>query len=397
MRVSKAALSLLFMASALASCGGGANSTGAAGASGVAGAKAGTGGSTAAGRQRRQRGHRRQRGLRRRRQAAAGGGGQGGTGGSGPSCPTGRVLCGTECVDTTADPRHCGGCGVACGTNQVCATSGCQAAGDCRQTPCAGFSYCDLANGQCKPGCALDTPVRHQRDVRHRDARLRVQDGIQPLRRHVRGQQLGHARLRHRLRDLPDDGRHRVRLLGHVVRRHDLFVRVPPLLGELRLQHQRRQLRHVVHALSDPAERRGDLQRHHVRDDVQHRHAVVRRHLRGLPDGGDRDRVLGHGVRRRLRPAPCLRRHCAPVRPRRHHVRCSGTACATTCAASGYRLCSGVCARLSHRPASARPPAPARAASRQPARPAITSAPARASRTRRSPRAGRRPARRARR
>jgi hypothetical protein len=83
--------------------------------------------------------------------------GVGGTGGSGPTCPTGRTLCNGECVDTTANPLNCNGCGHACGTNQVCASSTCQTPPDCRSTACVGFSYCDLASGLCNPGCAFDT------------------------------------------------------------------------------------------------------------------------------------------------------------------------------------------------------------------------------------------------
>jgi hypothetical protein len=30
---------------------------------------------------------------------------------------TGDVCCGTSCVDITADPNNCGGCGMSCGNN----------------------------------------------------------------------------------------------------------------------------------------------------------------------------------------------------------------------------------------------------------------------------------------
>ena len=88
---------------------------------------------------------------------SGGGAGSGGSGGSGPSCPTGRTLCGTDCVDTTSNPLHCGGCGRPCGANQVCSGSACQTPPDCRSVACVGLSYCDLATGLCNPGCALDT------------------------------------------------------------------------------------------------------------------------------------------------------------------------------------------------------------------------------------------------
>src|SRR5947209_3197818 len=45
--------------------------------------------------------------------------GGGGDGGDGGSCTKGRV-CSGVCVDTTSDPKNCGGCAIACGVNQVC-------------------------------------------------------------------------------------------------------------------------------------------------------------------------------------------------------------------------------------------------------------------------------------
>jgi hypothetical protein len=32
-------------------------------------------------------------------------------------CP---LICGDDCVDPRSDPRHCGGCGRACGSNELC-------------------------------------------------------------------------------------------------------------------------------------------------------------------------------------------------------------------------------------------------------------------------------------
>jgi hypothetical protein len=72
-------------------------------------------------------------------------------------CTGGRVNCGDECVDTASDPRHCGGCGAACDPGEVCEASECAAGPDCREEPCTGLSYCDLASGQCLPGCVEDT------------------------------------------------------------------------------------------------------------------------------------------------------------------------------------------------------------------------------------------------
>jgi glucosylceramidase len=49
-----------------------------------------------------------------------------GTGGSGIVCAGGRALCGSECVDTTADTSNCGGCGIPCATGQICQGRQCQ-------------------------------------------------------------------------------------------------------------------------------------------------------------------------------------------------------------------------------------------------------------------------------
>lgn len=72
------------------------------------------------------------------------------------ACPGGRTSCADECVDTSADPRHCGSCGNACQVGQLCQDSQCVAGPDCRQEPCTGFTYCDLNNGQCVAGCIED-------------------------------------------------------------------------------------------------------------------------------------------------------------------------------------------------------------------------------------------------
>ncbi len=77
---------------------------------------------------------------------------------SGGGCASGLSKCGASCLDLKSDPAHCGSCTNACGLGQICSSGSCQAVADCRKpaTPCTGLSYCDLATGQCKPGCAAD-------------------------------------------------------------------------------------------------------------------------------------------------------------------------------------------------------------------------------------------------
>lgn len=66
-----------------------------------------------------------------------------------PSCGPGETLCGTTCVDTTADNANCGACGKACeGDNAVCASSACS----CTPKPlCNGLG--DGCGGPVAVGC----------------------------------------------------------------------------------------------------------------------------------------------------------------------------------------------------------------------------------------------------
>src|SRR5687767_26288 len=41
------------------------------------------------------------------------------------SCPAGKRVCGSACVDITSDNAHCGACGNACTNGKVCTVSAC--------------------------------------------------------------------------------------------------------------------------------------------------------------------------------------------------------------------------------------------------------------------------------
>jgi predicted esterase len=57
--------------------------------------------------------------------------------------------CGAECVDVSSDPRHCGGCGKACGAGQSCKAGSCQ----------GGMTPVDMAQPPVmKTGCWADPP-----------------------------------------------------------------------------------------------------------------------------------------------------------------------------------------------------------------------------------------------
>ena len=58
-----------------------------------------------------------------------------------PICGEGETLCGLNCVQTQADPRHCGACDAACGGNEVCAEGVCQTECPAGQTECGGGCF----------------------------------------------------------------------------------------------------------------------------------------------------------------------------------------------------------------------------------------------------------------
>lgn len=97
---------------------------------------------------------------------AAGDGASGGDGGTNPNvnvsgCSGTQTSCGGKCVVTSTDPRNCGGCGVTCGANQVCYSSGCANACPGTLTSCNGTcvdTSLDNANcGGCGKPCAPGT------------------------------------------------------------------------------------------------------------------------------------------------------------------------------------------------------------------------------------------------
>ncbi|MDP3275375.1 MAG: hypothetical protein Q8Q09_09290 [Deltaproteobacteria bacterium] len=72
-------------------------------------------------------------------------------------CPSGTSACGTQCVNTSNDPRNCGGCGSTCAP-RAGATVTCDA-GMCRYTCVQGSADCDgdrsVAQGVMSSGCEV--------------------------------------------------------------------------------------------------------------------------------------------------------------------------------------------------------------------------------------------------
>jgi glucosylceramidase len=69
-------------------------------------------------------------------------------------CPDGQAGCGEACIDVTADPANCGGCGIPCAAGQICAAGVCACTAGMRD--CNGT--CVVAGGaDC--GTTADTPA----------------------------------------------------------------------------------------------------------------------------------------------------------------------------------------------------------------------------------------------
>ena len=84
----------------------------------------------------------------------------GGGGGTASACSDGLVVCAGSCVDTQADPEHCGACGYGCGAEQICLAGKCEAPCPPGSAPCGGACtdvLSDAANcGGCGDGCLTE-------------------------------------------------------------------------------------------------------------------------------------------------------------------------------------------------------------------------------------------------
>jgi hypothetical protein len=103
--------------------------------------------------------------------------GDGGVCSMGDAATAGTIIvCGGRCVDTQSNAAHCGGCGITCASNQLCALGRCSAV--CSQTaPCAAGELC--VRGICvyapPPATVLATLVDEgEIRVRHSLEQLRL-------------------------------------------------------------------------------------------------------------------------------------------------------------------------------------------------------------------------------
>jgi hypothetical protein len=69
-------------------------------------------------------------------------------------CDNGQSFCGGKCVDTDTNILHCGGCDMACESDQLCYEGAC--ATDCSESACEGMTWCDPDTSLCLPGCSDD-------------------------------------------------------------------------------------------------------------------------------------------------------------------------------------------------------------------------------------------------
>jgi glucosylceramidase len=68
-------------------------------------------------------------------------------------CPAGQAACGPQCIDVTADPANCGGCGIPCFAGQTCQAGVCQCASGA--PGCNGT--CATADAAADASCGVET------------------------------------------------------------------------------------------------------------------------------------------------------------------------------------------------------------------------------------------------
>lgn len=85
---------------------------------------------------------------------AGDGDGDAGDGDGDNPCGNGQSFCGGKCVDTDTNILHCGGCDMACASDELCYEGSC--ATDCSEAPCEGLTWCDPDTSLCLPGCSDD-------------------------------------------------------------------------------------------------------------------------------------------------------------------------------------------------------------------------------------------------
>jgi len=78
------------------------------------------------------------------------------------ACDAGTTRCGQDCVDVGSNPSHCGGCGVACASGQVCAGGVCSCpdetelcGGEC-VNPLTDLDHCGACDTPCQTTACMD-------------------------------------------------------------------------------------------------------------------------------------------------------------------------------------------------------------------------------------------------
>lgn len=70
------------------------------------------------------------------------------------ACGAGLTLCGGACVDLSADPSHCGACGLSCPPGAACTNGACFAPQICGDGLVQGSESCDDGNNVTGDGCS---------------------------------------------------------------------------------------------------------------------------------------------------------------------------------------------------------------------------------------------------